>query len=224
MTRKEHLEFCSACSNRAFDPKQGIICGLTNVVADFDPTCDTYEADPKASGPREGSNYESVPATGGSMILSKEQLAEFRLEQNLNFAIITGVLTSIIGGLVWALITVTTEYQIGYMAVGIGALVGLGIRYAGRGIDPVYSYLGAGFALFGCLLGNFLSVIGFLSEELGITWMAVLNAVDFSLLIDFMAESSSPIDLLFYGIAVYEGFRFAPRVFENRPAAEELAS
>lgn len=217
MTRKEHLEFCSICSHRAFDPNQGVICGLTSAVADFDPTCDSYELDPNAPVPAAGSSYTSVPTAEGTMVISKEQQEELRLEQNLNFAIITGVLTSIIGGLIWALITVSTGYQIGYMAVGIGALVGFGIRYAGRGIDPVYSYLGAGFALFGCLLGNFLSVVGFVSEELSITWMGVLNAVEFSLLLDFMVDSFSPIDLLFYGIAVYEGYRFAPRVFDIRP-------
>jgi hypothetical protein len=46
MTRQEHLAFCSVCTNRSFDPKQGIVCGLTKEVANFDPTCVDYKEDP----------------------------------------------------------------------------------------------------------------------------------------------------------------------------------
>jgi hypothetical protein len=47
MTRQEHLAFCSVCTNRSFDPKQGIVCGLTKEVANFDPTCADYIEDEK---------------------------------------------------------------------------------------------------------------------------------------------------------------------------------
>jgi hypothetical protein len=45
MTRQEHLAFCSVCLNRSFDPKQGIVCGLTKEVAHFDPTCIDFKED-----------------------------------------------------------------------------------------------------------------------------------------------------------------------------------
>jgi len=35
MTRDQHLEFCSRCTNRKFDSDKGIICGLTNDIATF---------------------------------------------------------------------------------------------------------------------------------------------------------------------------------------------
>lgn len=213
MTRKEHLEFCSVCTHRSFDPKQGIICGITNSIADFDPACETYQADETALASTK-QTLSSVPAEGGTFKINEEQLAHFRLEQNLNFAIITGILTSLIGAIIWAAVTVATQVQIGYMAVGIGVLVGLGIRYTGKGIDPIYSYLGAGFALFSCLFGNFLSVLGFGAAELGITWIQVLDQVEFSLLLEVMADNFHPMDLLFYSIAVYEGYKFAPRTFD----------
>jgi hypothetical protein len=47
MTRQEYLAFCSVCTNRSFDPKQGIVCGLTKEVANFDPTCADYKEDEK---------------------------------------------------------------------------------------------------------------------------------------------------------------------------------
>lgn len=45
MTREERLEFCSVCTKRAFNPKQGIVCSITNDVAAFDGTCADYVED-----------------------------------------------------------------------------------------------------------------------------------------------------------------------------------
>lgn len=47
MTREEHLKFCAVCTNRSFDPKVGITCGLTSQVADFEVNCNTYVEDEK---------------------------------------------------------------------------------------------------------------------------------------------------------------------------------
>lgn len=43
MNREYHLKFCKACYNKKFDMNQGIICGLTNQIADFDDTCTSYK-------------------------------------------------------------------------------------------------------------------------------------------------------------------------------------
>ncbi len=45
MTRQEHLAFCSVCLNRSFDPKFGIVCGLTKEVANFESSCSDYAED-----------------------------------------------------------------------------------------------------------------------------------------------------------------------------------
>jgi len=45
MTREEQLKFCSVCKNRTFNPKQGIICSITNEIASFAGTCPTYIED-----------------------------------------------------------------------------------------------------------------------------------------------------------------------------------
>jgi hypothetical protein len=45
MTRQDHLAFCSVCTNRSFNPKFGIVCGLTKEVANFDPTCADFKED-----------------------------------------------------------------------------------------------------------------------------------------------------------------------------------
>jgi len=45
MTRKEHLEFCKICLNRTFSPQEGIICSLTNSIADFESECQHFKED-----------------------------------------------------------------------------------------------------------------------------------------------------------------------------------
>jgi len=59
-----------------------------------------------------------------------------------------------IGAALWALITVATNYQIGFMALGVGFLVGHSVRAFGKGVDTGFGVLGAVLALAGCLAGK----------------------------------------------------------------------
>lgn len=48
MTRDQHLKFCKVCTLRKMDFKRGLLCSLTNEIANFDPTCPTYVQDEQA--------------------------------------------------------------------------------------------------------------------------------------------------------------------------------
>lgn len=132
---------------------------------------------------------------------------------NPMLAVIAGLAAAIIGAIVWAVITVTTKYQIGIMAIGVGLLVAWAVRTAGKGETMNYSLIGGGFALFGCLLGNLLSACGFFATEQNISIMPVVGRalIDPSLASTLLQATFSPMDLLFYAIAVYEGFKLARR-------------
>lgn len=45
MHRKEHLASCCICTNRKFDFQHGIICSLTDKIADFEVNCDSFSLD-----------------------------------------------------------------------------------------------------------------------------------------------------------------------------------
>lgn len=47
MTRQEHLKFCKVCKNQKFDTQNGIICSLTDKIADFENNCENFEKDEK---------------------------------------------------------------------------------------------------------------------------------------------------------------------------------
>lgn len=123
-------------------------------------------------------------------------------------AIVGGAIAAVIGAAIWAAVSLATGYQIGFMAIGVGLLVGIAVRFAGGGGSPAFGVIGGLFALLGCLLGNLLTVIGYLADHEGIGFFAALFSFNYAATFEIMQATFSPMDLLFYGIAVYEGFKF----------------
>lgn len=151
---------------------------------------------------------ERPPIDPVQLEMAKERL---RSEQRLGPAVLAGGAAAAAGAAVWAAITVATGYQIGWMAVGVGFLVGLAVRYFGKGMDRSFGVVGAVWSLLGCGLGNLLAVCGMVSKEQGIPLGFVVRNLNLEIAADMMAATFSPMDLLFYGIAVYEGYRFSFR-------------
>ena len=140
---------------------------------------------------------------------------KLRLEQNLIAGLAAGLAAGIIGAVLWGVITVVTEYQIGYMAIAVGAGVGFAIRYFGKGLDPIFGICGAVIAILSCLLGNYLSLIGFFANYSNISYLEAFSMLNYDLVVEIMTEDFNPMDLLFYALAAYEGYKFSFRVVEE---------
>lgn len=209
MTRDQHLEFCSRCSNRKFDADKGIICGLTNDVAAFQSTCDNYRLDTAITTVRP--SVDSIPDHKLVESLPEDVKSLLRKQQEPVLAVVGGLSAAILGAIIWAAITVATNYQIGYMAIAVGLLVGFSVRYFGAGVDQYFGYIGAILALFGCALGNLFSQIIFAADAESVGYMDIAVMLNFDLILLIFQESFSPMDILFYGIAAYEGYKFAFR-------------
>lgn len=151
-------------------------------------------------------------------------MEKLRYEQNLPLALIAGFVSAIIGAILWASVTMATGYQIGYMAVAVGFLVGYAMRYAGKGMDPIFGISGAIFAILGCVLGNVFYILAAVAEILEVPVMGVLSEVNFSMIYELMAENFSPMDLLFYGIAVFEGYKFSFRKITEEEIIENATT
>jgi hypothetical protein len=145
----------------------------------------------------------TAPASAAAAVTSTHLLA----------AVIAGLAAAVAGAALWALVTVTTRFQIGFMAVAVGLLVGWAVQRSGRSGAPILGVVGAACALLGCALGNLLSAAGFAAQNdpasLGKAVAAVLTnpALDVAIL----SRSFSAVQLVFYAIAVYEGYKFARR-------------
>jgi hypothetical protein len=118
-----------------------------------------------------------------------------------------GLAAAFIGAVIWAIVTVTAKAQIGWMAVGVGLLVGLAVRLAKGG--RAFAVLGACLALFGCVLGNFLSLVAFAAGEQHITMLTALGNVDYARAASVLWDDFLSTSILFYAIAAYEGYRFS---------------
>ena len=218
MTREEHLKFCTKCTNRRLDMKVGLLCNLTGEKADFENQCNSFELDNSVI--EKIDDAEAVYHNELLNKLSDKNIAKLKSEQDFPKALLGGIVVGVIGAIVWGAITVATGFQIGYMAIAIGAGVGISIRFIGKGIDQNFGISGGIIALLSCLLGNFFSIIGFISNAEGLGYFETLTLIDYSQLIPIMTGTFSPMDLLFYGIAAYEGYKFSFRKFTEKDLYE----
>ncbi len=136
---------------------------------------------------------------------------QLRSQQSLPGALLAGLIASLIGAGVWAAVTVATEVQIGWMAVGVGFLVGIAVRTLGKGMDPIYGIVGACFSLLGCAVGNLLAGCGIVASQQDVAVLDVLAQLDVDVATGLMTAMFSPIDLLFYGLALYQGHKLSFR-------------
>jgi hypothetical protein len=143
----------------------------------------------------------------------KRYMERLKEEQNLPLAVAAGAGGAFIGAILWALITYFTEYQIGWMAIGVGFLVGLAVRTFGKGLNKIYGIIGAGFSLLGCLVGNYLAVIFLIAKFESVPFLDVFLTLVLSpaLSLEIMVDTFQLLDLLFYGLAVYQGYRLSFR-------------
>ncbi len=139
-----------------------------------------------------------------------EQLAtQLHGEQNLPMGLVGGVAAAIIGGVLWAAITVATGWQLGLVAVGIGFLVGYAVSYIGKGITPIFGYMGAGLALLGVVVGKYLTMVALWANATDLGYIETFTTVPFDVIKELVIRNFSPIDLLFYGIAIYQGYKLS---------------
>ena len=140
---------------------------------------------------------------------STPAIAELDFDSNLIMGLVGGVSAMLVSAAIWGGITYFTEYQISWMAIGVGLFVGFAIQKLGKGKSLVFGISSAGLSLLGCLLGNFLFYNGVIAKEWGVPFFSVLLATSFdpAAIIEIFTLAFDFRDLLFYALAAYIGFR-----------------
>jgi tetratricopeptide (TPR) repeat protein len=117
---------------------------------------------------------------------------------------------AIISALVWYLFVILTHYQLGFIAVGVGFLIGLAVILGSggkRGI--ILQLISAAITLLTMGVSEYLIVRHFavqaLAEE-GYTNIPLILPVELALSVIVEGIKSNPLTLLFWGIAVWEAF------------------
>jgi hypothetical protein len=139
-------------------------------------------------------------------------------QPSLLMGLIGGVIAMLVGAIAWGAITYFTEYQIGWMAIGVGFLVGIAVRFFGRGKSMVFGISSASLALIGCILGNFLFYAGAIAREESVAFLEVLFFFLFNpaALIQLFVLAFDFMDILFYVLALYAGFSTALDLKKNK--------
>jgi len=194
-----------------FDPDKTATVGSSK-----DPKYDVFATQTMTKTPASQSKTPLVIDETKSKLL----LQQIRDNQNLSMGFVGGFGAAILGSIVWAVITALTQYQIGFMAIGVGFLVGFAVRKMGQGIDKTFGFFGAGLAFLGCMVGNLLTTCIIVSQQESVALSEILSGLNISVAMEIMKYTFSPIDLLFYGLALYYGYRFSFR----RLTQEELKS
>lgn len=185
-----------------FDPDKTASMGSAK-----DPAYDEFATQPMTKNkPQAPQNQPVVDEAKANMLLQR-----LRNNQNMGMGIVGGLGAALIGSAIWATITALTNYQIGFMAIGVGVLVGLAVRKMGQGVDVTFGIVGGVLSLLGCLFGNLLTTCVMASMEESVPLMDILGSLNISTAIEIMKYTYAPIDLLFYGLALYYGYKFSFR-------------
>ena len=105
------------------------------------------------------------------------------------------------------------ESTFGRQVVNDGKFVGR-LR-DGKGVTTTFGILGAALALIGCLAGNLLAFTAVLAQEADVPYITTLLSLNFETAKDLMVAFFDPIDILFYGLALYEGYRLSFRTITD---------
>jgi len=138
-------------------------------------------------------------------------VAQLRAGQNFALAVPAGIAAAVVGAVLWAAVVYVTEYQIGLIALAVGALVGYAVRVAGKGVDPQFGNLGGACAALGWVLGTIFVDVAMVAKLGGVPIGQAFAQLGLSNSISLLFSAADPMDLLFLGIAIYEGYRFAFR-------------
>lgn len=120
---------------------------------------------------------------------------------SLGLAIVGGGVAALIGAAVWGGIAKGTGYEIGWIALGIGFLCGVAVRALGKGSTPPFRAVGAATALSGVVLGKIFTILWVVSDT--------GESISFADAVGFLPQTFGAMDLLFAGIAIWEGWKFS---------------
>ncbi|HAT10241.1 MAG TPA: hypothetical protein DCS97_06550 [Planctomycetes bacterium] len=138
-------------------------------------------------------------------------MMHLRDTQRLVPAVVAGTVACLIAASVWAAIVVFANSQNGWIAIGVGWLVGIAVRFAGRGFEVRFAALGAALALLGVVVGKTLGILGLISRSEGIPFWDLLGQLPPDAIPELVRSSFKPMDLLFYGFAVWMGWKYSRR-------------
>lgn len=204
MRKLEGLEACRNCLSRQYVDGRGLVCKQTGNNPTHESECADFQLDEEL--------VKMAPIPEDQQVAEAFDIDTLKKEENLPAGFLAGLAACVVGAVAWALVSVSTGYQIGYMAIGMGFLVGYAVRWAGKGVSQIFGAIGALFSVLGCFLGDFLSMVGYVSREYELPYFDALASIDMSLMISALIKNLFSMTILFYGFALFQGYKLSFRL------------
>ena len=132
-------------------------------------------------------------------------------EQNFVAAAIAGGMATLLSAIAYGIVVEKWPVVYGFAAVGLGTVVGFFIGFVGRGVTPKFSVLAAVYTIVGCILGNLLARIWNQAKAPASSLADVIRDNSMSDLARWSLAGLSPMDLLFWFVAVVAAVFLAKR-------------
>lgn len=97
--------------------------------------------------------------------------------QSLRNAVVAGLVVLVVFCVVWVMLSVIVNRVFPWMTVVLGAMLGLAIRVAGRGVDWRFPVLAAVMALAGSIISNIVLAASTTADAYGTGTVEILQAV-----------------------------------------------
>lgn len=143
-------------------------------------------------------------------------------------ATIAAIVTATIGALLWITISYIFRWQINYMAIAVGALVGTFVSKYNQSASLAAGVIAAITAALACVIGDFIITMQDISEHLEMSYSQIFEQYNTR---DIMKAHLNSLDLyscFFYGLALVIAFILGKsdykELLKKEPTAEESES
>jgi hypothetical protein len=128
-------------------------------------------------------------------------------------ALAAGLGAAFLGAILWETFMVQARLHIAFVAVALGFGVALAVRKGGGGNTASFAMVGAMCTVIGCLLGEVFTAAGFHADAHSLSTILVVAQMmdDPDMAVRLIQDSFRPLSLLFYAIAVFEGYKLSRR-------------
>lgn len=142
-------------------------------------------------------------------------------------AILGGLLAAVVCGVIWGLIVIATEFEIGYMAWAVGLAAGFSVVMFAKGKKGApLQVIAVSSSILGILIGKYLTFFHYLKEAIAqehgaeaASQLSVVSGAVIQFFLQNVVSMSHPLDLLWIVLAVATAWRIPKGTGINIAAA-----
>lgn len=125
---------------------------------------------------------------------------------NLALPILGALVAAILGAILWTVIGVSTNHEVGYVALGVGALTGFAVKRLANGrTTRAHQIIAVIFSIIGVLLGKYFLFAYAINDGFD----GMFDSFVFEMFQQMSGDIFDALDILFLALAVVPAWRIA---------------